>query len=54
MEESEARTKHHDETEANWTIVKVAGFGNALRIDLEEVLVRAEVMYQTMQRTCGR
>ncbi len=30
-------------------IVKVAGFGKAFRIDLEDVLVRADVIYQTMQ-----
>ena len=49
MEDSEARTKHHNETDANWIIVKVAGFGKALRIDFDEVLVKADVMYQTMQ-----
>jgi hypothetical protein len=31
--------------------VSVAGFGNAVRIDLEEVFVRAEEPYQTRQRT---
>ena len=33
-------------------IVRVAGFGKALSIDLEDVFVRAEVMYQTMQSIC--
>ena len=52
--EIDVRMKHHSETEANWMMVKVAGFGKALRIDLDEVLVRAEVMYQTMQSAYSR
>lgn len=31
-------------------IVNVMGIGRALRIDLEDVLVRAEVKYQIRQR----
>lgn len=47
------RTEHHIDTKANWTIVRVIGFGSVVRIDLEEVLVRAEVIYQTRQRPWG-
>ena len=50
--DSDVRMKHQSETEANWMMVKVAGFGKALRIDLDEVLVRADVRYQTMQSAC--
>jgi hypothetical protein len=45
--------KHHSETDANWMIVRVAGFGKAFKIDLEEVLVKAEVRYQTIQSACS-
>jgi hypothetical protein len=31
-------------------IVKVAGLSKAFRIDFDEVLVRAEVIYQTMHK----
>jgi hypothetical protein len=30
--------------------VRVAGFGKAVRMDLEDVFVSADVMYQIMQR----
>lgn len=43
------RMRHQAETKPNWTIVKVIGFGSVVRISLDEVLVSAEVMYQTMQ-----
>ncbi len=33
--------------------VNVIGFGSAVRMDLEEVLVRAELMYQMMHRIYG-
>jgi hypothetical protein len=42
------KTRHQKETEANWRIVRVAGLGKAFKIDLEEVLVSADVMYQTI------
>jgi hypothetical protein len=45
-----AKNTHQKDTKANWTSVKVIGFGNMLRIDLEEVFVRAELMYQMMHR----
>lgn len=43
-------TRHHIETKANCTIVRVIGFGRAFRIDFDEVFVTAEVRYQTRQR----
>ena len=54
IDDSDVRMKHHKDTDANWMMVRVAGLGKALRIDLEEVLVRAEVMYQAMQSACSR
>ncbi len=44
-----ARTRHQKKTEANWMIVRVAGLGKAFKIDLEDVFVSAEVMYQAIQ-----
>ena len=41
--------RHHTETEANCTIVKVTGFGNAVNMDFDEVLVRADVIYHAIQ-----
>ena len=46
--------KHHEETKANWTRVKVTGFRNAIRIDLEEAFENIEVMNQKQQRTFGK
>lgn len=46
----DARMEHHIDTKANWMIVRVIGFGRVFRMDLEEVLVRAEVIYQMTQR----
>ena len=46
-----AKKTHQVDTKANWTSVRVIGLGKAFRIDFEEVLVRAELMYQTRQRT---
>ena len=45
-----AKNIHQVETKANWISVRVIGFGKALRIDLEEVLVNAEVKYHIRQR----
>jgi len=50
MAASQVRTKHQSETEANCAIVRVTGLGKALRMDLEEVFVSAEVMYHVIQR----
>lgn len=46
-----AKRMHHRETKANCTIVRVTGCGNAMRIDFEDVFVRAEVRYQMTHRT---
>ena len=46
-----AKSRHHSDTNANWTTVRVIGFGNALRIDLDEVFVRAELRYHVWQRS---
>lgn len=46
--------KHQMNTDANWTIVRVAGLGRAFKMDFEEVLVKAEVMYQVIQRACSK
>ena len=47
-----AKKRHQPETKANWIIVRVIGLGNAFSIDLDEVLVKAELKYQTRQRVC--
>jgi hypothetical protein len=47
---SQEKKKQNVATKANWIRVSVAGLGKALRIDLEEVLVRALEKYQIMQR----
>lgn len=49
-DDNAVRIIHQEKTEKNWRIVKVAGFGYALRIDFEEVFVSADVMYQVMHR----
>lgn len=49
---SQERNKHQNETRANCTIVKVTGRGKAVRMTLEEVLVRSDVVYQTQHRSC--
>ncbi len=43
---------HQEDTKANWIRVRVIGLGKTLRMDFDEVLVRAELMYQMRQRTC--
>lgn len=48
---SHAKSKHHKDTKANWTSVRVIGLSKAFRIDLEDVLVRADVRYHMTQRT---
>jgi len=35
----------NEDTNANWTMVRVAGLSNAVRIDLEDVFVNAEDQY---------
>lgn len=45
----DAKNRHHPETKANCIIVRVIGLGKALSMDLEEVLVKAELRYQIRQ-----
>jgi len=42
--------RQKEATKPNCTIVRVAGFGKAMRIDFEEVFVRALEKYQMMHR----
>lgn len=49
IEANHVRSKHQPETEANWAIVRVTGRLKALRIDFDEVLVSAEVIYHIIQ-----
>jgi ABC-type transporter lipoprotein component MlaA len=44
----------YEETKANWTMVKVAGLSKAVRIALEEVLVRADDQYHITQSAYGQ
>lgn len=43
------KNRQNDETKPNWISVRVAGLGKELRIDFEEVLVKALEKYQTRQ-----
>jgi hypothetical protein len=45
-----ARNKHQPDTKANCTTVRVMGFGSAVRMALEDVLVEMEVIYHTAHR----
>ena len=45
---------HHPETKANWTVVRVTGFGSAVSMVFEDMFVKMEVMYQTPQSNCVR
>jgi hypothetical protein len=47
-----ASSRHQPETKANWTVVSVTGWGSAVRIAFEDMLVKIEVMYQIPQSTC--
>ena len=50
MVESQEKNRQRKATKKNWMSVRVAGFGNALRIDFEDVFVRALDMYHIMHR----
>lgn len=50
MVESQEKKRQRKATKKNWTRVRVAGLGKALRIDFEDVFVRALDMYHIMQR----
>ena len=53
IEDSQEKKMQKPDTNANCIRVRVAGLRKALRIDFEEVLVRALEKYQMIQRTCG-
>ena len=44
----------YEETNPNWTNVKVAGLSKAVRIAFEDVLVRADDQYHIMQSACRK
>jgi hypothetical protein len=48
-----ASIKHQPDTKANCTVVRVMGFGRAVKMALEDMLVKIEVMYHTAQSTCA-
>ena len=49
-DEQYVRSRHQNDTKANCMMVRVTGLGSAVNIDLEDVLVTADVMYQMIQR----
>lgn len=51
--ESQEKKRQRKATKKNWISVRVAGLGKALRIDFEDVFVRALDMYHIMQRIYG-
>lgn len=53
LDSQEKRTQKKA-TKANCINVRVAGFGKAFRMDLEEVFVRALEVYHTIQRIYGK
>jgi hypothetical protein len=53
MVESQEQKMQEDDTKANWMRVRVTGLSNVLRMDFEEVFVRALDKYQIMQRIYG-
>lgn len=50
MEESQEKKRQRKATKKNCMRVRVAGLGKALRMDFEEVFVRALDMYHITQR----
>lgn len=48
---SHAEKTHQELTKRNCTIVRVTGFGKAVRIAFDDVLDRIDVAYQTPQST---
>lgn len=51
--DSQEKKMQKPDTNANCMRVRLAGLRKALRIDFEEVLVRALEKYQMIQRICG-
>jgi hypothetical protein len=48
--DSHEKNRQNDATNPNCTRVRVAGLGNAFKMDLEEVFVRAEERYHTTHK----
>lgn len=46
---NQEKKRHQNDTRRNWTIVKVMGFGRAVKMAFEEVFVRIDVAYQMPQ-----
>jgi hypothetical protein len=53
MVASHESSKQREDTKANCIKVSVAGLSRALRIDFDDVLVRAEDVYHMRQRICN-
>jgi len=50
---SHEKKMQKEETKANWIRVRVAGLGSALRIDFDDVFVKALDRYQIIHRICA-
>jgi hypothetical protein len=50
---SQEKRRQNEATKANWMRVRVAGLGKVLRIDFEDVLVKALDMNQAKQSIYG-
>jgi hypothetical protein len=50
MEDSQEKRRQKKATKKNWMRVRVAGLGKAMRIDFDEVLVRALDVYHTTHK----
>lgn len=53
MVDSQEKKRQRKATKKNWMSVRVAGLGKAMRMDFEEVFVKALDMYHITQRICG-
>ena len=54
IDDSQEKRTQKNATKANCIKVSVAGFGNALRMDFEEVFVRALEVYHIIQRVYNK
>lgn len=52
MPDSQERKMQSEDTNANWISVSVAGMLKALRMDFDDVFVRADDVYHIKQRNC--
>lgn len=50
VDASQANNRQNVDTKANCTSVSVAGLSNAMRIDFDDVLVKADEVYHITQR----